>query len=56
MLVMIVPKWVSAREAGGLVYANDQEKPAFGHHAWADIGENGEWIGVDPSWRAPATT
>ncbi|MBT6717343.1 MAG: hypothetical protein HOB18_06875 [Nitrospina sp.] len=39
-----------AREASGLVYNNDEEKPGFSGHAWAEVGVDGHWVGVDPMW------
>lgn len=40
---------VPAREVGGLLYA-EQAGPCFVWHAWAQIHDGHQWLGVDPAW------
>lgn len=40
---------IPAREVGGLIYF-DEGQPMFGWHAWAEMHDGTQWIGVDPSW------
>jgi hypothetical protein len=41
---------IPAREAFGLIYNGDSDNPGFSAHAWAEVIEDGHWVGVDPSW------
>ena len=42
---------IPAREVSGLIYNNEEEKPSFNAHAWAEVAIDGKWIAVDPMWR-----
>ncbi|MBI4663351.1 MAG: transglutaminase domain-containing protein [Verrucomicrobia bacterium] len=40
---------IPAREVGGVMYVNEGT-PLFGWHAWAEIHDGRQWVGVDPTW------
>ena len=40
-----------AREVSGFVYGGDDANPSLGGHAWVEVMIDGEWIGMDPTWR-----
>ena len=42
---------IPAREVSGLIYNNEEEKPSFNAHAWAEVAIDGKWFAVDPMWR-----
>jgi hypothetical protein len=43
---------MTARVVSGIAYAGG-EKPGFAYHAWAEVGHEGRWVALDPTWDAP---
>lgn len=41
---------IPAREVGGLIYFDRGDGPRMGWHAWAEIHDGRQWVGVDPAW------
>ena len=42
---------IPAREVSGFVYGGDDAAPSLGGHAWVEVLIDGQWIGMDPTWR-----
>lgn len=40
-----------AREVSGFVYSGDDSMPALSGHAWVEVLIDGQWVGMDPTWR-----